>query len=97
MNPSLNANDFDHAGCEDARVTYLDGRYYIAYAGRSLNGVDFAAGARRRGPDGNLNPTWTENFRRVGLAVTDDFKTFEKLGPITSEHIFYFVMLRSKT
>ncbi len=87
MTPSRSPQDFDHAGCEDARVTYLDGRYYIAYAGRSLNGVDFAAGIRRRGPEGNLNPTWTENYRRVGLAVTDDFKTFEKLGPITSEHI----------
>ena len=87
MDHSRSPKEFDHAGCEDARVTFLDGRYYIAYAGRTLNQVDFAFGVRRLGPNGNLNPTWTENYRRVGLAVTDDFKTFEKLGPITSEHI----------
>ena len=87
MDYSLDPNDFDHAGCEDARITYLEGRYYIAYAGRSLNMRDYAAGVRRTGPNGNRNPVWTDNYRRVGLAVTDDFKTFEKLGPITSEHI----------
>lgn len=87
MTPSISPADWDHAGCEDSRITYLEGRYYIAYAGRTLNGIDFGAGTRRRGPDNNLNPTWTENYRRVGLAVTDDFKSFEKLGPITSEHI----------
>lgn len=87
MEASLDPSDFDHAGCEDARITYLEGRYYIAYAGRSLNGRDYAAGVRRFGPNGNTNPVWTDNYRRVGLAVTDDFKTFEKLGPITSEHI----------
>ena len=85
--PSDDPSDFDHAGCEDARVTYLEGRYYIAYAGRSFNGLDYAAGIRRLGPGGNTNPVWTDNYRRVGLAVTDDFKTVEKLGPITSEHI----------
>ena len=87
MDQSFDPKDFDHAGCEDARVTFLDGRYYIAYAGRSLNGRDYASGIRRCGPGGNMNPTWTDNFRRVGLAVTDDFVTYEKLGPITSEHI----------
>ena len=87
MEPSDDPADFDHAGCEDARVTYLDGRYYIAYAGRSFNGLDYAAGIRRLGPGGNTNPVWTDNYRRVGLAVTDDFETFEKLGPVTSEHI----------
>ena len=87
MDVSLDPADFDHAGCEDARITFLDGRYYIAYAGRSFNMNDHAAGIRRLGPNGNTNPVWTDNFRRVGLAVTDDFKSFEKLGPITSEHM----------
>ena len=87
LDRDLNPGTFDHAGCEDARVTYLDGRYYIAYAGRAINTRDYAFGARYAGPNGNLNPTWFDNYRRVGLAVTDDFKTFEKLGPITSEHI----------
>lgn len=87
MDASQDPDDFDHAGCEDARITCLEGRYYIAYAGRSLNLNDHAHGIRRFGPHGNTNPVWTDNFRRVGLAVTDDFKTFEKLGPVTSEHI----------
>ena len=87
MDASPDPGDFDHAGCEDARITCLEGRYYVAYAGRSLNMRDYGFGIRRRGPNGNLNPVWTDNFRRVGLAVTDDFKSFEKLGPITSEHI----------
>ena len=87
MKPSTDPHDFDHAGCEDARITRLEGRFYIAYAGRSLNGRDYAFGIRRTGPNGNMNPTWTDNYRCVGLAVTDDFETFEKLGPITSEHI----------
>ena len=87
MDYDLEPGTFDHAGCEDARVTRLDGRYYIAYAGRAINLKDYAFGARTPGPNGNLNPVWFDNYRRVGLAVTDDFKTFEKLGPITSEHI----------
>lgn len=87
LSPSSNPDDFDHAGCEDARVTPLDGRYLIAYAGRTLNMDDYARGVRRQGPNGNMYPVWTDNFRRVGIAETADFKTFRKLGPITSEHI----------
>ena len=87
MDGDINPGTFDHAGCEDARITYLEGKYIIAYAGRAINGRDFAFGARTPGPNGNLNPVWNENYRRVGLATTVDFKTFEKLGPITSEHI----------
>ena len=71
--PDLAAGTWDHAGCEDARVTCLEGRYYIAYAGLSVNQNDFAYGTRACGPNGNMNPTWTENYRRVGLAVTDDY------------------------
>ena len=84
---NLKPGTFDHAGCEDARITYLEGQYVIAYAGRAINMRDYAFGARFAGPNGNLNPTWFDNYRRVGLATTKDFKTFEKLGPITSEHI----------
>lgn len=87
LRPSQNENDFDHASVEDARVTELEGKYYIAYAGRSFNMNRFATGERRVGPDHNLNPTWTENFRRCGLAMTIDWKNCQRLGPITSEHI----------
>lgn len=87
LRPSPDENDFDHASVEDARVTALDGKYYIAYAGRSFNMNRFAAGERRVGPGDNRNPTWTENFRRCGLAATTDWKKAERLGPVTSEHI----------
>jgi predicted GH43/DUF377 family glycosyl hydrolase len=87
LRPDPNPDSFDHANVEDARVTEMDGKYYIAYAGRSLNLNDFGAGKRRVGPDGNRNPTWTENYRRGGFAVTTDWKTVERLGPCTSEHI----------
>ncbi len=87
LRPSPDENDFDHASVEDARVTELEGKYYIAYAGRSFNMKRFAKGERRVGPNHNLNPTWTENFRRCGLAATTDWKNCERLGPVTSEHI----------
>jgi predicted GH43/DUF377 family glycosyl hydrolase len=87
LRPSKNPEDFDHGSVEDCRITELDGQYYIAYAGRSLNIKDFNNGVRRLGPGKNINPTWTDNFRRVGLAVTRDWKQVNRLGPITSEHM----------
>ncbi len=87
LSPCPDEDAFDHASVEDARVTELEGKYYIAYAGRSLNMNRFAAGERRLGPDGNRNPTWTENFRRCGLAVTTDWQNIKRLGPVTSEHL----------
>ena len=87
MAPDPNPDTFDHANVEDARVTWMDGHYYIAYAGRSFNLKEFAKGKRRLGPNGNVNPTWTENFRRGGFAFTDDWKSCARLGPCTSEHV----------
>jgi predicted GH43/DUF377 family glycosyl hydrolase len=87
LRPSTDFNDFDCGTVEDCRITELEGKYYLAYAGRSLKINRYAAGERRLGPGGNLNPTWTDNFRRVGLGVTKDWKRVERLGPITSEHL----------
>jgi beta-1,2-mannobiose phosphorylase / 1,2-beta-oligomannan phosphorylase len=84
---SKNFDDFDYGSTEDSRITEFGGKYYIVYAARSQKTLNFVKGERRLGPNGNRNPTWTENFRRVGLAVTEDWKTIERLGPITSEHI----------
>ena len=84
--PSENENDFDYGTVEDCRITELEGKYYIAYAGRSLKISDEIAGKKRVGPNGNTNPTWTDNYRRVGLATTEDWQSVKKLGPITSEH-----------
>ena len=51
MDGDINPGTFDHAGCEDARVTYLEGQYVIAYAGRAINIRDYAFGARTCGPN----------------------------------------------
>ena len=87
ITPSANPDDFDCGTVEDCRITEFEGKYYIAYAGRSLKLDRYAKGERRIGPGGNRNPTWTDNFRRVGLAVTTDWKRVDRLGPITSEHL----------
>lgn len=87
ISPSPNWDDFDYGTVEDTRITEFEGKFYIAYAARSMKTSDFGAGKRRVGPNDNRNPTWTENFRRVGLATTEDWKQIERLGPITSEHI----------
>ena len=87
MAPPADADAFDHGTLEDARVTQLDGRYYIAYAGRSLANHRYAAGERRLGPNQNNNPTWSDNYRRCGLAVTDDWRNVQRLTPLTSEHL----------
>ncbi len=85
--PSENPDDFDCGTVEDCRITELEGKYYIAYAGRSLKIDKYNNGERRLGPKGNRNPTWTDNFRRVGLAATSNWKQVNRLGPITSEHL----------
>ena len=87
LRPSANPDDFDHGSVEDSRITWFEGKYYIAYAGRSLNMKKYADGERRAGPGGNMNPTWNDNFRRVGLAATSDWKQVDRLGPVTSEHL----------
>lgn len=87
IKPSKDFNDFDYGSVEDTRITELEGKYYIAYAARSQKMNKFNQGEYRLGPDGNINPTWTDNFRRVGLAITEDWQNVEKLGPISSEHM----------
>jgi len=82
--PSENEMDFDHGTIDDARITKIDDIYYITYAARSFNNILFRNGMRRKN-NPNDNPTWTENFRRVGLATTRDFKSYNKMGPLTSE------------
>lgn len=52
------SNEYEAYGIEDARITFLDGKYYITYTAFSQHGVG------------------------VALAVTADFKTYERLGLI---------------
>ncbi len=52
-------------GCEDPRVTKLDGSYYVFYT--ALSSYPFDA-----------------NGIRIGVAVTDDFKTIKAKHPVTT-------------
>ncbi|MHC4873356.1 MAG: glycoside hydrolase family 130 protein, partial [Planctomycetota bacterium] len=85
--PSEREGDFDWGTVEDTRITKIEDTYYIAYAGRAVIPYkqNFENYVVKNIP--NNNPTWTRIFRRVGLLATKDFKTYEKLGPITSEFL----------
>jgi beta-1,2-mannobiose phosphorylase / 1,2-beta-oligomannan phosphorylase len=56
--------DWEKYGCEDPRITYLDGKFYIFYTALSV--YPFAAYGIK-----------------LGVAVTSDFKNFEK-HPVTT-------------
>lgn len=82
------ADGFD-AGCvEDARIVKFDGTYAVVYAARA-----FPPGAywRKSIPLDAHNPPLPDeapaaarlNLTRSGLALTRDFKTWHRLGPIT--------------
>ncbi|HMP74986.1 MAG TPA: glycosidase [Kiritimatiellia bacterium] len=82
------ADGFD-AGCvEDARIVKFDGTYAVVYAARA-----FPPGAywRKTIPLNAHNPPLPpeapaaarENLTRSGLALTRDFITWHRLGPIT--------------
>ncbi|MCF6176374.1 MAG: hypothetical protein L3J71_11475 [Victivallaceae bacterium] len=85
--PSPNEGDFDWGDVEDTRITEIDGTYYIAYAGRAVTQNKGLGQGYIPKNIPNNHPTWTQVFRRVGLAATKDFKSVEKLGPITSEFL----------
>jgi predicted GH43/DUF377 family glycosyl hydrolase len=56
--------EWEKFGCEDPRITYLDGKFYIFYTALSV--YPFQASGIK-----------------VGVAITTDFKTFEK-HPVTT-------------
>ena len=87
LEPSKNSEDYDFGTIDDPRITYLDGKYYIVHAARSLNMHDYASGNYRVGPNGKRFPTWRNNYRRLGVSVTTDWKTVKRLGPVSSEHL----------
>jgi predicted GH43/DUF377 family glycosyl hydrolase len=87
LGPNPDENEFDHASAEDPRITTFEGKHYIAYAARSFNLSRYGRGESRLGPGGNRNPTWARDYRRVGLAVTEDWQSVKRLGPLSSEHM----------
>jgi predicted GH43/DUF377 family glycosyl hydrolase len=82
---SPSAEGFDAGTIEDARMVNIEGVYYIVYGARAIGKTEFANGAKAKGATSD-GVTWTRNFRRGGLLATRDFKTVERLGPISSEH-----------
>lgn len=84
FSPDPNPDAFDHGTAEDPRVTELDGKFYICYAARYMPTSAWARGERRFGPGGDNAPSWEQNSRRVGIAVTEDWKTMKRLGPLSS-------------
>ena len=84
FSPDPDENAFDHGTVEDPRVTELDGKFYITYAARYMSMGEWARGKRKFGPGGDNAPSWERNNRRVGLAVTEDWKTVKRLGALSS-------------
>ena len=84
FSPDPDENAFDHGTVEDPRVTELDGKFYITYAARYMSMRNWARGERRFGPGGDNAPSWERNNRRVGLAVTEDWKTVKRMGALSS-------------
>ncbi|MDO8589081.1 MAG: glycosidase [Armatimonadota bacterium] len=66
-------NGFERLGCEDPRVTRLDGKFYVAYTAASVYP------ASQPLPDGCTGAPWRV---RVALASTEDFKTFQRHGVV---------------
>ena len=84
LKPDSDENAFDHGTVEDPRVTELDGKFYITYAARYMNMSAWGRGERRFGPGRDNAPSWERNNRRVGLAVTEDWKNVKRLGALSS-------------
>ena len=84
-NPDENA--FDHGTAEDPRITCFEGKFYITYATRCMTMHEWARGKRKYSPAGDYAIAWERNNRRVGLAVTEDWQTYERLGALSSEHM----------
>lgn len=75
---------FDAGGMEDPRAVKIDGRIYISYCARSVPHWSFLMGERLTNPP-TQGETWTMNYRRGGLLVTEDLKGFRRLGPVTAD------------
>ncbi len=86
------SSDGPDAGCvEDPRIVRFDDDYYITYAyrhfppGRYWLNHDSAANKPQAAGDA---PRFVrENLTASGLAVTRDFRSFQRLGRITAAHL----------
>ena len=88
LSPSVDGPD---AGCiEDPRIVCLDGRYYITYAYRAYHPRQYwlrENNAAFSPDDPTLPPLFGENMTASGLLVSDDLRSFRRLGRITRSDV----------
>ena len=84
LGPSIDGPD---AGCiEDPRIVRLDGHYYITYAYRPYHPGQYWLSPENSAynpSDASLPPLLGRNMTASGLLISDDLRTFRRLGRIT--------------
>ncbi len=83
------STDGPDSGCvEDPRIVKLDGEFYVTYAYRPFppgRYWTFPHDVVRLPECGGSAPAaWARNLGNTGLAVTSDFRSFRRLGRLTS-------------
>jgi predicted GH43/DUF377 family glycosyl hydrolase len=85
------SGDGPDAGCvEDPRIAWLDGRFYITYAYRAFKPGQYwlAADNSAFNPrDASLPPLFGQNMTASGLLLSDDLRSFRRLGRITRSDV----------
>jgi predicted GH43/DUF377 family glycosyl hydrolase len=84
LSPSSDGPD---AGCiEDPRIVHLDGHFYITYAYRAFKPGQYWMQANNSAfspEDPTLPPLFGHNMTASGLLLSDDLRSFRRLGRIT--------------
>ena len=85
------SEDGPDAGCvEDPRIAQLDGHFYITYAYRAFKPGQYwlAADNSAYNPrDASLPPLFGQNMTASGLLLSDDLRSFRRLGRITRSDV----------
>ncbi len=85
------SDDGPDAGCiEDPRIVKLDGHYYVTYAYRAAKPKQYwkrPNNAAYTPDDPTLPPLLGHNLTASGLLVTDDFRSYRRLGRITRANV----------
>lgn len=85
------SDDGPDAGCiEDPRIVRLDGHFYVTYAYRALKPRQYwlrENNAAYSPDDPTLPPLIGRNLTASGLLLSDDLRTFRRLGRITRPEV----------
>lgn len=85
------SEDGPDAGCvEDPRIARLDGHFYITYAYRTFKPGQYwlASDNSAFNPrDSSLPPLFGQNMTASGLLLSDDLRSFRRLGRITRSDV----------